>query len=34
MDRGAVVELGSHRELLAACGLYRRLWDQQQHQLE
>jgi len=34
MDRGAVVEIGSHRELLAARGLYRRLWDQQQHQLE
>ena len=34
MDRGAVIELGSHHALLAANGPYRRLWDQQQHRLE
>ena len=30
MDRGRVVEMGDHAALLAAGGLYRRLWDQQQ----
>ncbi len=30
MDRGRVIELGEHATLLAAGGLYRKLWDQQQ----
>ncbi|MGE5603933.1 MAG: thiol reductant ABC exporter subunit CydC, partial [Nitrososphaerales archaeon] len=30
MDRGRVVETGSHAALLAAGGLYRKLWEQQQ----
>lgn len=30
MDRGRVVEVGDHAALLAAGGLYRKLWDQQQ----
>lgn len=29
MDRGRVAERGTHRELLAARGLYARLWDRQ-----
>jgi ATP-binding cassette, subfamily B, bacterial len=29
LDRGQVVEQGTHAELLAAGGLYRRLWEQQ-----
>jgi ABC-type multidrug transport system fused ATPase/permease subunit len=29
MDRGRVVETGDHAALLAAGGLYRKLWDQQ-----
>jgi ABC-type multidrug transport system fused ATPase/permease subunit len=33
MDRGRVVETGSHESLLAAGGLYRRLWDQQTEQI-
>ncbi len=32
MDRGRVVETGTHEALLAAGGLYRRLWEQQQGQ--
>lgn len=32
MDRGTIVQIGSHAELLKAPGLYRSLW--QQHQLE
>lgn len=32
MDRGRIVQMGTHRELLAQGGLYRELWDQ--HQLE
>jgi ABC-type multidrug transport system fused ATPase/permease subunit len=30
MDGGRVVETGDHESLLAAGGLYRRLWEQQQ----
>jgi ATP-binding cassette, subfamily C, bacterial CydC len=29
MDRGRIVERGTHQELLALRGLYRRLWDLQ-----
>jgi ABC-type multidrug transport system fused ATPase/permease subunit len=29
MDRGCIVERGTHAELLTQGGLYRRLWDLQ-----
>jgi ABC-type transport system involved in cytochrome bd biosynthesis fused ATPase/permease subunit len=29
MDKGRIVEQGSHRELLAAGGIYARLWEHQ-----
>jgi ATP-binding cassette, subfamily B, multidrug efflux pump len=29
LDRGRIVETGSHRELLAAGGVYARLWARQ-----
>jgi ATP-binding cassette, subfamily B, bacterial HlyB/CyaB len=29
LDRGAVVGMGNHRELLAGCAPYRHLWHQQ-----
>ena len=29
MNEGTIVERGTHRELLAQAGLYRRLWDLQ-----
>lgn len=29
LDRGRVVDIGTHGELLARCGLYRTLWMQQ-----
>ncbi len=32
MDRGQIVQMGTHAELLATAGLYRQLWDQ--HHLE
>jgi ABC-type multidrug transport system fused ATPase/permease subunit len=32
MERGRVVERGSHNELHAAAGPYRRLFDAQQHE--
>lgn len=32
MDRGQIVQMGTHAELVAMAGLYRRLWDQ--HHLE
>ena len=32
MSEGQAVERGSHQELLAANGAYRRLWDDQLHQ--
>ena len=31
IDRGKVIERGSHDQLLAANGLYRKLWDDQSH---
>jgi ABC-type multidrug transport system fused ATPase/permease subunit len=34
MDRGRIVERGTHAELLARAGLYRRLWDLQNRILE
>lgn len=34
MEAGCVVERGTHAELLAAGGLYRRLWDLQRESLE
>ncbi len=33
LDRGRVVERGRHAELLAAAGLYRRMWDLQNQAL-
>ncbi|MCC7206652.1 MAG: thiol reductant ABC exporter subunit CydC, partial [Anaerolineae bacterium] len=33
LDRGRIVEHGAHAELLAAKGLYRRLWDLQRERL-
>jgi ATP-binding cassette subfamily C protein CydC len=33
MDRGRVVEMGDHGALLAAGGLYRRLWEQQNERI-
>lgn len=32
MQAGRIVERGTHRELLQAGGLYRRLWERQRHQ--
>ena len=32
LDAGRVVEQGTHAELLAAAGLYARMWEQQQQQ--
>jgi ATP-binding cassette, subfamily B, multidrug efflux pump len=29
MDKGSIVEQGTHRELLAAGGIYARLWEHQ-----
>ena len=29
LERGRIVGLGSHEELLATCGLYRQLWQSQ-----
>jgi ATP-binding cassette subfamily B protein len=29
LDRGSVVGMGNHRELLAGCAPYRHLWQQQ-----
>jgi ABC-type multidrug transport system fused ATPase/permease subunit len=34
MDKGRIVERGTHQELLAEFGLYRRLWDLQNQILE
>jgi ATP-binding cassette, subfamily B, heavy metal transporter len=34
LDRGEIVERGSHRELLAKNGLYAELWQNQQEQIE
>jgi len=34
LDRGAVVDIGPHRELLIRCAIYRRLWFQQNRHLE
>jgi ABC-type bacteriocin/lantibiotic exporter with double-glycine peptidase domain len=34
LDRGAVVDIGPHRELLDRCAIYRRLWLQQNRHIE
>ena len=34
LDRGAIVGLGTHQELIGACPLYKELWDKQHRHLE
>jgi len=29
LERGRIIQRGSHQELLAAAGMYQRLWQQQ-----
>jgi ATP-binding cassette subfamily B protein len=33
LDRGKVVDLGDHVELVSRCSAYRQLWNQQHHHL-